>query len=64
MKGERISTTEVELTDCPTVGLTLGKQTEGCGETEINDDGGCGGDNDDDVDDIYIMMSVCLSVCL
>ena len=58
MKGERISTTEVELADCPTVGLTLGEQTEGGGETEINDGGGGGGDYDncdggdyDDVDD-------------
>ena len=46
MEGERISTTEVKLADCPAVGLTLGKQAEGGGETEINDDGG-GGDYDD-----------------
>ena len=43
MEGERISTTEVELADCPTMGLTLGEQTEGGGETEINDGGGQSG---------------------
>ena len=70
MKGERISTTEVELADCPTVGLTLGEQTEGGGETEINDDGGGGGgggdyddDDDDDLGDDNEMSPVQMKLC-
>ena len=47
MKGERISTTEVELADCPAVGLTLREQAERGGETEVNDYGGGGEDYDD-----------------
>ena len=76
MKGERISTTEVELPDCPAVGLTLGEQTEGGGETEINDGGGGGDDydngdgggyddddDDDDLGDDNEMRPVQMKLC-
>ena len=54
MEGERISTTEIKLADRPAVGLTLREQAERGGETEINDDGGCGGDKDDEIFGDYV----------